>query len=225
MAQAFPKSIWVVVPAYNEAPYIKRVLEKIRQQTQNIIVVDDGSIDQTTESAQHLARYVLRHRLNMGKGAALKTGCEFAFSHLQASAIIMLDADDQHDPAELPLFVSQLQAGHSLVLGVRNFGSQMPLSRKAGNQFASTLIQWLFGVYVPDIPSGFKGFSSAMYRELAWQVSDYAVELEISMQIAQKKLPFSTVPIKTIYHDHDKGMTMLDTLAMLKQIIAFKFRL
>jgi glycosyltransferase involved in cell wall biosynthesis len=224
MARVSPTETWIVIPAYNEAPYIERVLKKVQPFSSNVIVVDDGSHDQTSAVAQPFAAYVLTHRLNLGKGAALKTGCQFAFETLNAAAIVMLDADDQHDPAELPLFFEQLKQGRSLILGVRDFDRSMPITKRAGNQLASKVIEWLFGTFVPDIPSGYKAFTRTMYEQLVWQVSDYAVELEIAISIAKKKLQFVVVPIKTIYHDTDKGMTMLDTLAMLKQIITIKFR-
>lgn len=221
---ALPNDIWVVIPAYNEELYISRVLTKIKKYTTRIIVVDDGSSDSTATEAEKNAAYVLSHRLNLGKGAALKTGCDFAFFHLNARAIIMMDADDQHDPTELTLFCDALASGHSLVFGSRDFSS-MPLTRKAGNQLASQLINLVYGQYVPDIPSGYKAFTAAVYQQIAWQTTDYAVELEIAIKTVEQKIPFKVVPIKTIYHDFTKGMTALDTLSMLKQIISYKIHL
>jgi len=216
---------WVIIPAYNEEKYLGRVLAKLQKYTAKIIVVDDGSTDKTTVVATECATHVLTHRLNLGKGAALKTGCEFAFSVLGAKAVILIDADDQHDPAELPAFIAALATGQTLVLGVRTFGSEVPWLKRVGNTLASVLVKFLFGTYIPDIPSGYKAFTKSVYEQLRWQTTDYAVELEMSIKTAELKLPFTVVPIKTIYHDFDKGMTMLDTLALLKQILAYRMHL
>lgn len=220
-----PADIWVVIPAYNEEVYLARVLRKVSKYTSNIVVVDDGSVDATTEVASAQATHVLTHRLNLGKGAALKTGCDFAFDELRASAVILLDADDQHDPAELESFSEALKAGNGLVLGVRQFDRTVPWLKRVGNTFASMLVKLFFGKFIPDIPSGYKAFTRSVYQKLAWQTTDYAVELEMSIKAAEKSIPFAIVPIKTIYHDFDKGMTMLDTIALLKQILAYRMHL
>jgi glycosyltransferase involved in cell wall biosynthesis len=219
------KRIWVVIPAYNEEAYIGKVIKKALRYTSNVIAVDDGSSDKTSSVAQKLATHTLRHGTNLGKGAALKTGCDFAFDHLKAEAVVIMDADDQHDPAELPLFAAELKKGESVVFGTRQVSSEMPWLRSLSNRSASILVKLFFGVYIPDIPSGYKAFNHRAYRKLRWAATDYAVELEIAARTARYHLPFSTVCIRTIYHDMNKGMTMLDVLRMLHQLLHWKFSL
>lgn len=205
----------IVIPAYNEAGYIDAVLSAVKRLGMRHVVVDDGSSDDTYALASRATTHVLRHDLNLGKGAALLTGCEYAFGEMDAQAVIFMDSDAQHDSNELPLFLHQLDEGADLVLGVRSFDNQMPLLKIMGNRFASFLVLVLFGQYIPDIPSGFKAMSRKGFRQVRWQSSDYRVELEIAINIARKKLPYATVPVTTIYNDYDRGFQFLDALQMI----------
>jgi len=160
----------------------------------------------------------------LGKGAALKTGCEYAFSNLQANGVIFFDADDQHDAQEIRLFTDALQ-DHDVVFGVRSFDAKMPLIRIMLNRLASVFLMLLFGAYIPDIPSGFKALSRRAYKKVVWHSTDYAVEMEIAARVAKYNIDYTTVPITTIYHKLDRGMTFIDTLYVLLQAIGWRFSL
>lgn len=214
--------IYLLIPAFNESQHLESFFVSLQKFSDlEVILVNDGSTDYTAEIAATHTSYVLNHSTNLGKGAALKTGCEFAFNHLKADYVIMMDADEQHSPADLSKFIKKIQQGHELVLGVRSF-TGMPIVPTISNKLTSFFIRILYGLYVPDIPSGFKAFSRDMYQELNWQASGYEVEVEIAQKIAQKKLPFTTVPIQTIYPDYVRGMTMLDGLKVLLKLIGLR---
>jgi len=215
-------STWIVIPAYNEEKYIDCVLKKVAKFSKNIVVVDDGSADNTAVIAQKYCSHVLVHKVNLGKGAALKTGCEYAFQKLGAKAVILMDSDDQHDPAKLPEFFQHLKDGSRVVLGERAMNFQMPLIKIIGNRFSSILVLVLFGVYIPDIPSGYKAFTKKAYQKIKWHSSGYEAEVEIAARIAKNKLAFTTITIPTIYHDTDKGMTLLDTFEMIIKVISWR---
>lgn len=215
-------NIYIVIPGYNEEKYISIVLKKAKKFSKNIIFVDDGSGDNTVELAKKEIKHVLVHKVNLGKGSALKTGCDFAFNYLNADAVVVMDADDQHDPQELPEFIDALENGAEVVLGTRAVDEHMPAVRRHGNKFLSSLVKLLFGVYIPDILSGYKGFTKNAYRSLSWNCQQYGVEAELAIRIAKFKLPFKIVRIKTIYHDFDRGMTMLDSLEIIVQIISWR---
>ena len=214
--------IWVVIPGYNEEKYLSRVLKKVKKYTPNIIFVDDGSQDATASIAEREIKHVLVHKVNLGKGSALKTGVEFAFNHLNAQAIIMMDADDQHDSQDLSAFFEQLKKGEQVVLGIRKMDQQMPIVRRLGSQSLSFFVWLLFGVYVKDILSGYKGFTKKIYQKLCWDSRAYGVESELAIRIAKYKLPFAIVPINTIYHDFDRGMTMLDSMEIIIHILTWR---
>jgi glycosyltransferase involved in cell wall biosynthesis len=214
-------NIWVVVPAYNETAYIERVLKKILEYTKNIIVIDDGSTDGTAELAKKMGVCTLRNRLNSGKGATLRTGCDFAFNHCGASAIVIMDADDQHEASELPKFFAEFAKGEQVVFGIRE-EPNMPWLRLKLNRLGSFVNYLLFGVYILDIPSGFKAFTKEAYSKLRWFANDYAVELEIAARTAKYRLHFSTIHIKSIYHDMNRGMTAFDVINTVKYLLKLK---
>lgn len=212
---------WVIIPAFNESKYLSIVLKKLKSQWPNFIVVDDGSSDATSSLARDFTQHVITHRTNLGKGAALKTGCEYAFNQLSADSVIFFDADDQHDPTRIHEIAKQLES-YPVVLGVRAFNNKMPLLRIIFNRITSQLVLVMFGKYIPDIPSGFKGMDRDAYNKINWKSNDYLVETEIAARIAQYKIPFAVVPIPTIYHDLNRGMTLLDVLHMMVRIISWR---
>ena len=221
-----PLKIYVVITAYNEAKYLASFLRKLSAQTPNFVVVDDGSVDDTAKIAQKFTKHLLIHPVNLGKGAAMKTGADYAFKILQADAVIFMDGDDQHDPLDLVKFYDFFMLHkQGLVFGVRAFDQNMPLIRRLGNRFTSFLVQILFGSYLSDIPSGFKAMSKAIYQKLRWQSSDYGIELEIACKTAKFRIPFIEIPIKTIYHDLDRGMNLSDAFKMIYKIILWRINL
>lgn len=209
--------ITIVVPAYNESRYLGRFLDSLLLVTKSVIVVNDGSLDKTQEIVEGRGVKCLSHMANLGKGAALKTGCDYAF-RLGADAIIIMDGDGQHDPTDLPNFTRALKQGAQIVLGVRSMDSKMPLGRILGNKAMSILINILFGRYISDIPSGFKAFSRAAYRQLYWDSTGYEVETEIAVRVAKSNLTCVEVPISTVYHDKDYGFNLLDAWGILIKI-------
>lgn len=215
-------NIWVIVPAFNEAAYIERVLQKLLSHWNNVIVVDDGSSDRTSVLAKMYTEHVLTHEINLGKGAALKTGCEYAFDELGAVAVVFFDADDQHDASYVPQIISLLKNA-PVVLGVRAFNNQMSLLKIALNRVASMITLVFFGQYIPDIPSGFKAIAKSVYKKINWSSSDYLVEVEIAARIAKYEIPFATISIPTIYHDLDRGMTVLDIVHVAGKVLSWRF--
>lgn len=218
-----PKVV-LVIPSYNEALHIASLLKKISLFTKNnlsIIVVDDGSKDQTAELAESYAHFVLKHQINLGKGAALKTGCEFAFNFLKADFVIMMDADEQHAPNDLHKFIRRIEQGQQLILGVRSFDG-MPKGPMLANKLTSLVLQFFYQRFIPDVPSGYKALSRRVYEQLEWSGSGYEVELEIAVQIATKGIAFSTVQIKTIYPNYIRGMTFLDGIKVFFKMFGVK---
>jgi glycosyltransferase involved in cell wall biosynthesis len=208
---------FVVIPAYNEAERIGPVLRGVKKFTKNILVVDDGSKDKTSEIAKKAGVRVLRHRLNLGKGAAMKTGVESAFD-LGAEAIILLDADGQHDPKHLHEFLEKLNQGSEIVFGSRNLSFGVPLVRYLGNKFGSVLISLVFGIYRSDLLCGYMAFTKKAYQKIKWDSRRYGVETEIVARTGKNELKYSEIPIETIYKDKYKGVTILDAIGILFNI-------
>jgi dolichol-phosphate mannosyltransferase len=215
------KNIWIVIPAFNEASNLEKVLKAIKRFTPNIIIVDDGSQDQTAKIASRHTSHVLSHAINLGKGAALKTGCDYAFKQLHAEAIIMLDADGQHDPRLIPVFIKNLKTGHELLFGIRDL-IKMPQDRRLGNQLTTVFIKLKFGVKIQDILCGYKAFSKRLYNVLRWQAQDYAVELEIAARTAKYKLPFTYIKVPTTYHPYQRGMNAIDAIKTTTKLLTLQ---
>lgn len=215
--------IAIVLPAFNEEKRIKEVLLSLRKFNLLIIVVDDGSTDNTYLVSKRHCKAVLRHRINLGKGAALKTGTEAAFL-LGATAVVIMDSDGQHKTTDIPKFIDALSSGKTdVVFGSRNMGMGVPFVRFTGNKAASVLISLLFGIYVSDLICGFRAFTKKAYQKIAWQSLGYGVETEMVIKTGQANLRHLEVPVETVYHDKFKGVTILDALGILFSV--FKWRL
>jgi len=140
--------IFIVIPAFNEEKRIGRVLSSIRAREYDFVVVDDGSKDKTANVSRRFTPHVLRHAINLGKGAALKTGCLAAFQ-LGAEAVIIMDSDGQHKASDLPKFVGALKT-YDVVFGARDF-EETPIVRLLGNKLITILVRILFAIKVSDI--------------------------------------------------------------------------
>lgn len=215
---------FVVIPGHNEERYIETVLQKVKAFHLDIIFVDDGSTDQTHRLSERHSVHVLRHETNLGKGAAMRTGAEYAFSKLAADAVIFMDADDQHDPKEIQSFLKALEK-FDVVFGVRKMNADMPLMRFLGNKAASVLLNLLYGGYIPDIPSGYKAMTKKGYEKVRWNSTGYEVETEIAMRVAKARVPYTVVEIESIYHDIDKGMNALDALHICLCLVEWRLGL
>lgn len=216
------KRIYIVIPAYNESKRITKVLEELVQVRLPIIVVDDGSKDSTLERVKEYPVIALQHKVNLGKGAAIKTGCEAAFS-MGAEAIIMMDADGQHKAEDLPKFIEKIQSDkYDIVFGSRNMGLGVPLVRFLGNKFASVLVALLFKAYFSDLICGYRAITKKAYMQMGLKSSDYGIETEMVIKTAKQKLRYCEIPVETIYYDKFKGVTILDAFGILLNVIKWR---
>jgi len=193
-------SLLALIPAYNENKHITTVVEKTRRYLP-VLVVDDGSKDDTAQLAESAGAEVLRQVPNQGKGAALMAGFRYALEK-GYPGLVMLDADGQHDPDEIPKFLddySQTQA--DLIIGARDF-SQMPLVRRTSNTFGTRMFSWAMGQYIPDNQSGFRMLSARMLEAmLASKETKFEFEVEMIVVCIQHGYRLGWVPIRTIYGD------------------------
>lgn len=215
------KDLVIILPAYNEGKYLTSVLKALSKMKYPFVVVDDASSDKTSTIALKYTQHVLRHDTNKGKGAALRTGCEYAFKNLHAEAVLFMDSDAQHDPDEVDGFFAAIKKCN-VVLGVRAFDTTMPLIRIIGNRLASFFVLLVFGTYVPDIPSGYKAIHKSVYHKLLWKSNGYKVELEIAVNLIKHKIAFVAIPIKTIYLDMTRGFQPSEAFKMLFDLISWR---
>lgn len=205
----------IIIPSYNEGIRLPQLVDKIRKVTQDsIVIIDDGSKEKVN-LYKRKGIYSLRHRLNLGKGASLKTGIDFALKNGYKKFLLM-DADLQHDPVEIPRFV-KLSKNYDLVFGSRNLNFSAPLIRRLGNVLASNFIKIFFGIKINDILSGYRLINRKAYDLIKWESNGYAVETEMIARLARHKgeLSYVELPIKAIYVDKYKGVNAITALKVL----------
>jgi len=213
--------IFIVIPFRNEKKHIGLVVKGISKYNLPVVLVDDGSIDNPNLRFKNVR--LLTHKINLGKGAAMKTGADYAFAN-GADAVIFMDGDNQHMSSDLPKFVKSLESGKcDIVLGSRNYSYGVPLIRFLGNKFASVVLAILFGIYVSDVLCGFKALTKKAYQKIRWDSAGYGVETEMVARIGKTKLNFCEVPVQPIYHDKVKGVTILDAVGIMGEIIKWRF--
>lgn len=214
----------VVIPAFNENNSIHQVIQEARQQVDDVIVVDDGSSEKKRPvlTSDEAGVILLRHRINLGKGAALKTGCEAAL-RLHADAIVLMDSDGQHKPEDIKRFLQALDEKNvDIVFGSRKIGKDMPLVMMLGNKFLSLASSFLFHIYISDTQSGFRAFRAGAYPKLKWNSPRYSVETEMIANVAKNSLSFAEIEIATIYNNDYKGTTVLDGIKIFFNMLIWK---
>lgn len=218
------KKIMAVIAAYNEEKHIAMVLQGVKKYLppSHIIVVDDGSKDQSSSIALQEGVHSLRNIINLGKGAALKTGCDFALGQ-HADILVVLDADNQHDPKEIPKFLEAVQS-HDIVFGYRKFNKNMPFVFKLGNTIIKFAIQFLYHMNLKDSQCGYRAFSADTYKKIRWSVSDYSLESEMVANVGKHHLSYVELPIETIYADKYKGTTVLDGVKIVLNLFMWRLR-
>jgi glycosyltransferase involved in cell wall biosynthesis len=191
--------IIALIPAYNEARFIGDVVKGALKFVP-VVVVDDGSSDGTGGAAAMAGAKVVAHARNQGKGKALITGFDYAIQRGVAAAIT-LDADGQHDPEEIPLFIEAFRAGAGdIIIGQRQY-SQMPAKSQFGNRVGSFLLRFAMGREIPDNQSGYRLFSRAAMQQVRPKSTRFEAEVEMLLRADLAGLKVGWVPIKTIYND------------------------
>jgi len=190
--------ILALIPAYEEGPRISVVVEAASRHLP-VVVVDDGSTDDTADRARAAGATVIRQAPNAGKGAALRTGFRHALE-ARAPAVVTLDADGQHDPTDIPAFLESFAARRAeLIIGQRDLASMPPL-RHLSNTVGGLALAVALGRSVPDNQSGYRLIGRTLMRALL-ESDEQGFEFEVEMiaRCLALGLPIDSVPIRTIY--------------------------
>jgi len=217
----------VGVPAYNESEMIGKVLRSLPEKLSkiskiDILVVDDGSTDDTGKISRLAGATVLTHLLNRGLGGALKT--IFAYSHAKKYDILVtFDADGQHKADDLPKIIQPVSIGLAdVVIGTRWKDSKIkPITRLLVNKIANVVTYLLFGVYTSDSQSGFRAFNKEAIEKIKLKTDGMEVSSEFFKEIKRNKLRFTEIPIETIYTDYSraKGQKFSDAPNVLFRLL------
>ena len=215
-----PDKIAVIIPAFNTAKTIGTLIEKIHKDYPqlDIVVVDDDSADQTFSLAQKTKAIVLQHKVNQGKGEALKTGFNYA-KEKKYSYVITMDADLQHDSQHIKDFLQKAEADKTdFILGIRNFSFQnMPWDRVLTNFITSVILTLLSGQKIKDGQSGCRMISEKVLKSIRLKCKKYDLESEILIKAGRKGFKIQSVEISTIYEGSKSFINpFLDTGRFLK---------
>ena len=201
-----------LLPAYNEAAHLEKVLTEVKKYIRDILVVDDGSKDETAAIAGNCGVELLSRGYNCGKGQSLRDGYAWALEK-GFDAVIMLDSDGQHDPARIPDFAAKYRASRPhLIIGARNY-KEMPLRRRIPNMIGKALFSASVGKNIPDNQSGYRLLDrELMQRMLGSTENGYHFEVEMIAVCIAENWPIEWVPIPTIYDDEVSSQNPLDQL-------------
>jgi glycosyltransferase involved in cell wall biosynthesis len=220
-------SVWVVIPAYNEAKVLGDVLSELREHdpSYNVVVVDDGSSDGTQDAARRAGVHVVVHPVNLGQGAALATGIEYA---LQKGAVVVVtfDADGQMRAEDIGLLVNQVVDNEiDVALGSRFLTSPpegMPLTKKIGLRLATVLTRLTTGLNITDTHNGIRAFKAEALRRITITQNRMAHASEILSEISRNKLRYREVPVTIRYtrYSKAKGQSVLNAINILFELFA-----
>ncbi len=223
--------VFAVVPAYEEATRLPSVLDVLRQHVDGIVVVDDGSVDKTAEVARgREGVWVVRHWLNRGQGAALRTGTRAALE-LGAEVIVHVDADGQHCPENIALAVAPILANEAdVVFGSRYLGVKpegMPLVRRVLHMGIRQFNRWVLAIpaHVTDPQSGFRVLSAKAAHDLRFHQDRMAHASEILRLVTRSSWRWKEVPVQVRYSAAtlQKGQRSTDAIKVAWQLILGMF--
>ncbi len=218
---------WVVCSAYEEEKRLSKVLSGLLMVVDHIVVVDDGSRDETVEVAKRYPIWLIRHPFNLGQGAALQTGIDFALAQ-NAEFIITFDTDGQHDPFDISVLLSGLrQENADFALGSRFLGQtyDIPLMRKLILKAAIFFTRLLSGVKLTDAHNGIRAMTSKGARAIRITMNRMEHASELIDQIAESGLKYIEVPVSISYFPDtlEKGQNSTDAFRLAVKLIMNKF--
>jgi glycosyltransferase involved in cell wall biosynthesis len=224
-----PDSVVILIPAYNEASVVGEVIRSIPQTVEgmpiHVVVIDDGSTDNTSEVAVEAGAKVIRHFLNMGAGGATTTGLQYARNNDFHYALTM-DADGQHTVKDSQRVIKELKkGGFDVVIGSRLINSTgMPTYRVIGNKGLNFITYLIFRTTATDTQSGLKGFNRKALEMINIKGSGMEFCSEIIWRAKQQGLVVGEIPIEAIYTDYSlaKGQSNWNAFNIIKNLIKRK---
>jgi glycosyltransferase involved in cell wall biosynthesis len=199
----------VIIPSFNVERSIKEVLSRIPKNVFEILVVDDGSKDNTGKIAKSAGVKLITHDINYGKGRAMRTG----ISNAKGDIIVFLDADLQHKPEDIPRLVEPILNGRAdITIGSRFLGDirKMPIQRKFTNFSSTALIRLFFGVKIKDTQSGYRAIKRNFLEMMDLESNRYNIETEVLSYVGKFHMRVEEVPIETIYGDEKSHFKIVD---------------
>lgn len=216
------ENVWVVIPAYNEGGMIRKTVEDVRKYCLNVAVVDDGSRDATAAEAEGAGAFVLRHIVNRGQGAALRTGINYVLRR-GAERVITYDADGQFEAGEIENVCNPVLSGEcDVALGSRFLiKNKIPFLRKITLAAATLFTRLISGLNITDTHNGFRAFSRRAAEQIKIRQDRMAHSSEIIQEIGRLGLKYKEIPVTVKYTDYSrrKGQKITGAARILFDLI------
>jgi len=216
----------VIIPTYNESKEIAGLINRITEIGLPVIIIDDGSLDDTANISALRGAKVLRNDSNVGKGASLIKGYNYAVAQ-GFDAVISMDGDGQHSSSDIALFIKKAEASQSaIIVGNRMAMTKgMPWLRILTNRLMSRLISLITKQYIPDTQCGFRLIKKEVLEKIDFSTSKYETESEILIKASRLGFKIDSVPIKTIYSGQKSQINpVIDTLRFFRFIVLESMR-
>jgi glycosyltransferase involved in cell wall biosynthesis len=213
----------VIIPAYNAGTSLRALLSGVQKHVplRDVVLVDDGSTDETAGIAAEAGVVLLSHKVNLGKGAALRTAFRYVVESGLYDSAVTMDADLQHDPEDMPKFLAAWLGNQGdVILGSRRrLGSGMPIHRVLSNTITSALVSARTGVKIRDSQTGFRLLGREVMDTVRFEADGYVAETEILIRAAKMGFRISGVPIATIYGGAPSHMTHWKTTRQFLHVL------
>lgn len=200
--------IVAVIPAYNEEKTVSNIVRQTKKYVDKVFVIDDASHDRTAANAKAAGATVIRHTKNAGLGSAIRTGLKHALKS-GADIVFTIDADGQHDPADIPKFIEKVSKGYDFVLGERDLHAY-PFKKKLGNFFLTHATNFVSATNLKDTESGFRAFSRKALERIQLKAERYEIAVEIIFEVGRNSLRACNVKINSPVYV--QGVNALDGL-------------
>ena len=220
------EQIWILVPCFNESKVINQTISELSKYFQNILVVDDGSTDNTTNLLKSLNATVLQHPINLGQGAAVSSGFEFISRTDNSKAVITFDADGQHSVNDAVTFANEiLSSSEDIIFGSRfiHHEKNVPFIKRLVLKIVTKISNVILKMNLSDTHNGLKAFKIDALDKIKLKTSNYAFESELLAKVSKLGLSYRELPSDIIYTEYSKtkgqslrnGMRILESLVVL----------
>ncbi len=211
----------ILIPAFNEEPNIGEVVKKAKIFGYEVIVIDDGSSDNTGEVSKAQGALIIKHERNLGKGRSLQDGFKYALMH-GFEVVITMDGDGQHRPESIPNFIEKAKSSDAgLIIGNRMKNTkEMPLIRVLTNRFMSWLISKKVHQKVPDTQCGYRLIRRKIIEEVSLNSSNFEIESEVIIKAARLGVKIESIPIMSVYATENSQINpIVDTIRFIKMML------
>lgn len=214
----------IIIPSYNEGAVIKQTIDAIPLRFKNIVCIDDGSTDESVKSISQTRAQLVQHSVNLGQGASLQTGLDYALQNPKLEYFVTYDADGQHNIDDVERMLRKIQADKlDIVLGSRFMGKAQNLTRRKKRmlKLAVAFMNAMTGVKLTDAHNGLRVFNRYTAENLNIQMPDFAHASEIIERIAQKQFKYEEVPVTITYtkYSRGKGQTMINSINIFFDVV------